>query len=101
MWGLKARLSLIGFVFPTQAHLRTFRSGSILDVVGLSGPCQVVVHRQEFRLALTGALSNGRRLAPARDPDHLLPLFRKLAYRAEAEWIPLDPTAPDAGAAFS
>ena len=27
----------------------------------------------------------------ARDPDHLLALFRKLTYRVEPELIPLDP----------
>jgi hypothetical protein len=27
----------------------------------------------------------------ARDPDHLLALFRKLAYRVEPEPVPLDP----------
>ena len=27
----------------------------------------------------------------ARDPDHLLALFRKLAYRVEPELVPLDP----------
>ena len=27
----------------------------------------------------------------ARDPDHLLALFRKLAYRTEPELTPLDP----------